>query len=105
MVHLRFSELLLSPGDDVTIYDPSDNSIIAKYNETKILLSSMTSNGNSVRVVFTSSRSPVTVGRRLGLVYQTLSPGKDISTFSVTAKFLAYLTYVLGCLVDVLSYL
>ena len=86
VIHFRFSELLLSSGDDVTIYDSSDNSIIAKYNETKNLLLSVTSNGDSVRVVFTSSSSPVTVGRHLKLVYQTLSPGKDMSTFSVIVK-------------------
>ena len=76
IVHLRFSALLLSPGDDVTIYDPSNGTVIAKYNQsgkTPVFLKR-----DSVRVVFTSADSPSAVGRQFVLIYRALSPGINI---------------------------
>lgn len=76
VVHLRFSVLLLFPGDDVTIYDPSNDTIIAKYNQSgnpPVFLKR-----DSVRVVFTSADSPTAVRRQFLLIYRALSPGINV---------------------------
>ena len=72
VVYLRFSEQLLSSGDEITIYDASDGSVIARYNGTENLELSVTANGPSVRVVFTSEAKP---GRRFRFHHKMLDSG------------------------------
>lgn len=67
---------------------------MAKYNQAENLLSSVTSNGGSVRVVFTLSSGRVKVEKLLELVYQTLSPGKVVFTFLVIVKVLPTSPYL-----------
>ncbi|XP_028400214.1 uncharacterized protein LOC114523477 isoform X2 [Dendronephthya gigantea] len=74
VVSLKFKELLLSPGDLVTIYDPTRNSIIAKYYRTEQLLVSVKSKGGAIRVVVNTSGNQTTVGRRFLLDHKALSP-------------------------------
>ena len=61
------------------MYNPSDGSVLARYNGTENLLVSVTSRGDSLRVVFTFANSQTTVGRRFSLVHKALSPGKRVS--------------------------
>ena len=80
MVHLRFKKLLLSPGDHVTIYDPTLG--IARYDRTENLLVSVKSKGDSIRVVVNTSGNRTTIGRRFSLDHKALSPGKDVKTYN-----------------------
>ena len=84
VIHLIFSELFLSPGDEVTVYDPSDGRMILKYNDTKDLLVSVSTKGSSARVVFTTANSNTTVGRRFKLVHKALSPGNGVVLPNIT---------------------
>jgi hypothetical protein len=77
VIHLRFLELFLTPGDDVIVYDPSDGSVMARYDGSENMLVSLTSKGDSVRVVFTSADNETTVGRRFKLAHQALSSGNS----------------------------
>ena len=76
IVNVRFTELVLTPRDEVTAYDPTDGHVIAKYDGTENLLTSMTSKGDPVRIIFTFSEHLTTVGRRFKLIHQALSPKK-----------------------------
>ena len=93
VIHLKFSELSLSSGDDVTIYDPSNDSLLAKYNHTGNQPVAFALKSHSVRVVFTSADSLATVGRGFVLIYQALSPGKRL-TF-ITLPCLALFNFFL----------
>ena len=53
-VFIAVDEFELSPSDNITFYDGSDNSILASYNGTRKLVKSVTSKSMSVRVVFHS---------------------------------------------------
>ena len=79
MIHLRFSELFLSPGYAIHIYDPYNNSMLKSYYGTdKVqVLASVTSKSDSARVVFTSASSQDTTRRRFVLVHRALPQGKD----------------------------
>ena len=102
MIHLRFLELFLTPGDDVIVYDPSDGSVMARYDGSENMLVSLTSKGDSVRVVFTSADNETTVGRRFKLAHQALSSGNSsvfivllivkIIAWNLTLPYLPYLT-------------
>ena len=75
VVYIRFSEQLLSPGDEITIYDASNSSVIARYNWTDNLELSVTANGPSVRVVFTSGDTEAKPGRRFRFHHKMLDSG------------------------------
>ena len=79
MIHLRFSELFLSPGDAIHIYDPYNNSILKSYHGTdKVqVLTSVTPKNDSAGVVFTSASSQDAARRRFVLVHRALPQGKD----------------------------
>ena len=57
VVYIRFTEELLSPGDKIAFYDPSDGSIIAKYDGTLNEELSVTTKSASVRIVFTFGKT------------------------------------------------
>ena len=80
VIHLRFTELFLPPGDVIDVYDPNNNNKLKHYNETDKLLISVTSGSDSARVVFTSAGSQNTGRRRFELVHQALPHGKDVFT-------------------------
>ena len=81
VIHLRFTELFLPPGDVIDVYDPRNNNKLKRYNDTDKLLLSVTSAGSdSARVVFTSAGSKNTGRRRFELVHQALRHGKDVFT-------------------------
>ena len=88
MIHLRFTELFLSPGDVIEVYDPYTNERLESYSETDKLLISVTSESDSARVVFTSAGNQNTGGRRFELVHRALPQGKDVFTHTVAASLL-----------------
>lgn len=81
VVHLRFTEFL-SSGDVIDVYDPFDNKKLKHYNESDKLLTSVTSENDSARVVFTSGSSQDTDGRRFELVHRALPQSKDVFTYT-----------------------
>ena len=86
MIHLRFTELFLSPGDVIDVYDPYTNKRLQSYSETDNLLIFVTSESDSARVVFTSAGN--TGRRRFELVHRALPQGKDVFTHTVAASML-----------------
>ena len=82
VINIRFSEILLSPGDKLTIYDVSNGRVIAKYNNwTENSEISVTANVSSVRVVFTSIDTERKMGRRFLFYHKVLNSGIKYSFF------------------------
>ena len=94
VIHLRFSELFLSSGDVLNVYNPSNYKDIWRYDGGKNPVASVTSDNDSVRIVFTLSN----FRSRFTLFHQALSAGKDIFTLLITVKRLDMVCHVLSCL-------
>ena len=76
VINIRFSEISLSPGDKLTIYDASNSRVIAKYdNGTENSEISVTANVSSVRVVFTSIDTEPKLGRRFLFYHKVINSG------------------------------
>ena len=73
VVYIRFTDELLSPGDKTTIYDASDDSIIARYNGTLNKELSVTTKSASGRVVFTFGKTKP--GQRFWFYYKMIPSG------------------------------
>ncbi|CAB4022863.1 Hypothetical predicted protein, partial [Paramuricea clavata] len=74
VIHLRFSELFLSPSDSVEVFDDQfDNGVIASYSWEEKPYVSVTSKGHSARVVFNLKNAETKFGRRFRLVYKSLT--------------------------------
>ena len=96
VIHLRFSELFLSSGDVLYVYNPSNYKDILHYDGGKNPVASVTSDNDSVRIVFTLSN----FRSRFALFHQALSAGKDIFTLLITVKRLdmvCHACFVLPC--------
>ena len=53
-IYLKFTDLLLSPGDVITINDTKDGKTLGNYNERNSPPVHVTSEGHAVRVFFTT---------------------------------------------------
>jgi hypothetical protein len=64
----------LSSGDKITVYDGSDDSVIARYDGTGRKELSVTANSPSIRVVFIFGEAKH--GRRYWFYHKIIPPGK-----------------------------
>ena len=94
VIHLRFSELFLSSGDVLNVYNPSNYKYIWRYGGGKNSVASVTSDNDSVRIVFTLSN----FRSRFAIFHHALSAGKDIFTPLITVKRLDMVCHILSCL-------
>ena len=69
-IYLRFTDLLLSPGDVITIDDTKDGKTLGSYSERNSPPVHVTSEGHAVRVFFTTVTTVGTLKSRFALFHQ-----------------------------------